>query len=261
LALCRRVLRADPETLPGISAVPSERRPLLGYGALVLEYIIKTMKPKNIVISALGVREGLLYELLDEDTRREDPLITAAAELSVLRSRSPRHGFELVDWTDHFMESFGLDEDDGDKRLRHAACHLADIGWRAHPDYRGEQGLNIIANAAFVGVDHPGRAFLAMAIYYRHEGLREETVSPSMKQLAPPRTIERARLLGAAMRVAYLVSASMPAILPRTALTVEKDRLILRLPEDLSDLAGERLGNRVRQMARLIGKEPTVEIV
>ena len=48
------------------------------------------------------------------------------------------------------MASSGLDETAEETRLRHAACLLADIGWRAHPDYRGEQSLNIIANAAFV---------------------------------------------------------------------------------------------------------------
>ena len=47
-----------------------------------------------------------------------------------------------------------------ERRLRHAACLLADIGWRTHPDYRGEQSLNIIANTAFFATDHPGRAFL-----------------------------------------------------------------------------------------------------
>ncbi len=261
LALCQRVRRVDPDTLPGISSVSSERRPLLAYGALVLEHIIKTMKPRNVVISALGVREGLLYELLDEDVRKEDPLIEAAAELGLLRSRSPRHGYELIDWTDAFIESAGVNEDDDDRRLRHAACHLADIGWRAHPDYRGEQGFNIIANAAFIGVDHPGRAYLALAIYFRHEGLRDEGISPRLKALASPRILERARLLGAAMRVAYLVSASMPGVLPRTGLAIEKERLVLRLPNSLQDLAGDRLANRVRQMARLIGKEPQVDIV
>jgi exopolyphosphatase/guanosine-5'-triphosphate,3'-diphosphate pyrophosphatase len=261
LALCQRVRRVDPNTLPGIASVSSERRPLLAYGALVLEHIIKTMKPRNVVVSALGVREGLLHELLDEDVRQEDPLIEAAAELSLLRSRSPRHGYELIGWTDAFIESAGVSEDENDRRLRHAACHLADIGWRAHPDYRGEQVFNIIANAAFIGVDHPGRAYLALAIYFRHEGLRDEGISPHLKALASPRILDRARLLGAAMRVAYLVSASMPGVLPRTSLVMEKDRLVLRLPKDLQDLAGDRLANRVRQMARVIGKEPQVEIV
>jgi exopolyphosphatase/guanosine-5'-triphosphate,3'-diphosphate pyrophosphatase len=260
LALCQSVLKKSGNALAGIDAVPAERRPLLGYGALVLQHIVKTMKPKNVVVSALGVREGLLYEMLSTEEQDEDPLIVAAAELSLLRSRSPRHGYDLIDWTDRLVESAKLEEDEEDRRLRHAACHLADISWRAHPDYRGAQALNIIANAAFIGTDHPGRAYLGLAIYYRHEGVRGDTASPSLKKIATPYMVERARFLGAAMRVAYLVSASVAGILPRTSLTVEKDKLVLRLPRDLGDLSGDRLSNRVRQFARVIGKAPVVEV-
>ena len=69
------------------------------------------------------------------------------------------------------MASSGIDETAEEKRLRHAACLLADIGWRAHPDYRGEQSLNVIAHAGFLGIDHPGRAYLALAIFFRHVGV------------------------------------------------------------------------------------------
>ena len=47
------------------------------------------------------------------------------------------------------MATSGLEETGEERRLRHAACLLADIGWRAHPDYRGEQSLNIIAHGGF----------------------------------------------------------------------------------------------------------------
>jgi len=43
-------------------------------------------------------------------------------------------------------------------------CLLSDIAWRAHPEYRGDQGLNMLAYGAFIGVGHPGRAYLALAI-------------------------------------------------------------------------------------------------
>src|SRR5690606_20325980 len=110
------------------------------------------------------------------------------------------------------------------------------------------------------GVDHPGRAYLALTNYYRYEGLREDGVGPVLKKLATPFIVERARFLGAALRVAYVVSASMPGILPRTSLTVEKKKLVLRLPADLADLAGDRLASRVRQLARVIGVEPVVKV-
>ena len=31
-----------------------------------------------------------------------------------------------------------------ERRLRHAACLLADIGWRAHPDYRAETCVDAV---------------------------------------------------------------------------------------------------------------------
>ena len=156
------VHRVNAETLSQIEVVADARRPLLAYAAVVLEHLIDIARPKDIVISALGVREGLLYSMLDADERRKDPLIAAAQELNVLRSRAPAHGEELIAWTDRFMASTGLDETAEERRLRHVACLLADIGWRAHPDYRGEQSLNIIANAAFVG-DRSSRPGLSRA--------------------------------------------------------------------------------------------------
>jgi exopolyphosphatase/guanosine-5'-triphosphate,3'-diphosphate pyrophosphatase len=241
-----------------IEIVAEARRPLLAYAAVVLEHIVRIGRPKQVVMSALGVREGLLYSLLSEKEKKRDPLLAAAQELNVLRSRSPRHGEELADWADRFMASTGIDETPEEKRLRHAACLLGDIGWRAHPDYRGEQSLNVIAHAAFVGVDHPGRAFLALAVYFRHVGLNDDELSPHVRELATTRMIDRARILGAAMRVAYLVSAAMPGVLPHAPLRVERGKLRLRLKGRYAPIEGERLFARLRQLARLIGREPVL---
>jgi len=254
----RLVHRVDPETLSRIEVVSDARRPLLAYGALVLEHLVRIAKPREVVVSALGVREGLLYSLLPGKERKKDALLTAAGELNQLRSRSPVHGEELVAWTDRFMATSGLDESADEKRLRHAACLLADIGWRAHPDYRGEQSLNIIAHAAFVGIDHASRAFLALAVFFRHVGLIDDELSPRLRELATTRMLDRARILGAAMRVGYLISAAMPGVLPRTPMQVEHGRLVLRLSGEHATLAGERLFNRLKQLARLIGREPVM---
>ncbi|GLK86394.1 Ppx/GppA phosphatase family protein [Ancylobacter defluvii] len=258
LEFVRLIRRVPIDTLSRIDTVSDVRQPLLGYGAVVLEHILRIGKPESVYISAQGVREGLLFEELDEAERKVDPLIAAAAELNELRSRSPRHGEELFAWTDQFMASSGIEESHEEKRLRHAACLLADIGWRAHPDYRGEQSLNLIAHASFIGLDHPGRAFLALAIYYRHMGLIDEDLSPRIRELVSTRLLDRARILGAAMRVGYILSAAMPGTLPVAPMTVDKGKLVLRLEDDLAPLAGERVTSRLRTLARLVGREPLV---
>jgi exopolyphosphatase/guanosine-5'-triphosphate,3'-diphosphate pyrophosphatase len=257
LEFSRLVHRVDTETLSKIEVVNAARRPLLAYAALVMENLVRTIKPKQVIISVLGVREGLLYSLLKPAERARDPLIQAAADLNVLRS--PHHGEELIDWTDRFMASSGLDETADERRLRHAACLLADIGWRAHPDYRGEQSMNIIAHGAFVAIDHPSRAYLALSVYFRHAGLSEEDLSPRLRELATTRMLDRARVLGASMRVAYIITAGQGGVLPKTPMKVRRGKLVLSLPGKYAPLGSDRLFNRLRQLARLVGREPVIE--
>ncbi len=251
------VERVNVETLVNIESVAPARRALLPYAAAVLRELIAHARPRQIVVSAHGVREGMIYERLDAATRRADPLLVAARDLNVLRSRAPAHGEDLCGWTDDFLLSSELDETNDDRRLRHAACLLADIGWRAHPDYRGEQSLNIIANASFVSIDHAGRAYLALAAAYRHIGL-DGDVSPQLRTLASARMLDRAHILGAAMRVAYILSAAMPGVLPLCPLVCRKGALQLSLPRAFGALGGDKLFGRLKQLARLIGREPEI---
>ncbi len=257
LEFARLVERIEVDALMEIESVSAARRPLLAYGAAVLEEIIRVATPKEIVVSALGVREGLLYSQLAPEVQAENPLIASAREFNRLRSRAPAHGEELFDWTSRLISSSHLDENDDDRRLRHAACLLSDISWRAHPDYRGTQAYDLVANAAFIGVDHPSRAFLALAAAYRHLS-NEDFVTPQSRSLVSARQLDRARILGAAMRVAYNISAAMPGVLPRAPMVCEKGQVILTLPAELAPLNSERLQSRIRQFARLIGGDPEI---
>jgi exopolyphosphatase/guanosine-5'-triphosphate,3'-diphosphate pyrophosphatase len=260
LDFLRLVEEADSKTLKDIESVSEARRPLLAYGAIVLEEIIRLGEPKEVATSAFGVREGVLFDKLDAQTRERDPLIAAASDLNLLRSRSPRHGEELCQWTEAFIRSLNLPETVYDTRMRRAACLLADIGWRAHPDYRGEQSLNLIAYGAFAGLDHPGRAYLALSIFFRHEGLSPDKVSSRIKTLAGPRLLERARLLAALMRVAYPVSVAMEGVLPQAPLLARGNQVVLQLPEHMEPLANERLSSRLRALGKLLNMEPVIEI-
>jgi exopolyphosphatase/guanosine-5'-triphosphate,3'-diphosphate pyrophosphatase len=260
LEFSKLVHRVDTETLSKIEVINAARRPLLPYAALVLEHLIRSMKPRQVIVSVLGVREGLLYELLNEKERASDPLISAAAELNTLRSRDPEHGQELIGWTDRFISSSGLEETAEEKRLRHTGCLLADIGWRAHPDYRGEQSLNLIAHGAFTAIDHPGRAYLALSVYFRHVGLHEEELSPRLRELATPNILDRARVLGAAMRVAYILTAGHGGVLPNTPMFVKRGKLTLHLPGKYAGLASDRLVGRLRQLGRLVGRDAAIEV-
>lgn len=253
------VERVDSEALVSVGVVSQQRRPSLAYGAVALEEIIRRGKPSRIVISIGGVREGLLFDRLDAATRAQDPLLEAARAYNLLRSRAPRHGEDMIHWTDAFFASSQLHETAEEKRLRHAACLFGDIGWRTSPDHRALLAMDLLANTPTMGVDHAGRAYLGMAVAYRHIGM-DEDVNPLIRGLATPRLMDRARIMGALQRVAYIISASSPGVLARVKLTCARGELLLTLPPDLADLAGERLAGRMKQLARLLGRKPALAI-
>ena len=249
LDFCRSLLTAKLDAADHIAVVSTKRRPLLPMGAAVLAELLEIGKPDKVIVSALGVREGMMFRQLSQAAQSSDPLLLACEELALTRARSPRHSVELIDWTSAIFTGFEMEESETERRLRSAACLLADIGWRAHPDYRGDQAIAIVANSAFIGIDHPGRGYLALALYYRYAGLSDGTDMPHIRELASSRLKARARLVGACFRVAYVISPGQAGVLPRTPITVEGERLVLTLPRDLAGLDGERLRRRLDQLA------------
>lgn len=237
--------------------ISKNRRTLLPYGAVAMAETLRVMKPARVVFSVLGVREGFLYSTLDDEERAKDPLLAAAEELALLNARSPEHARELAAWTGNVMPWFGVDETEEESRYRQAACLLADVSWRSHPDYRGIHSLNVIAQSSLAGVTHPGRAYIALSNYYRYEGLRDDGSTEALASIATPRLRELAKLLGGLLRVVYLFSAAMPGVVSGLRFdkaTSDDFDLDLVVAASLRNLGGERLEGRLQQLAKLTGK-------
>jgi exopolyphosphatase/guanosine-5'-triphosphate,3'-diphosphate pyrophosphatase len=260
LVFAQRLRRlAAANMLADIEVVADARRPLLTYAALVLEHIIRTAQPKTITFSTFGVREGLLFSMLPDAERNKDGLICAAQELNELLSRSARHAQELIAWTDRLVRVVHLRETEEDRRFRHAACLLSDIGWRAHPDHRGEQTLEIITNGNFGSISHQGRASVALSVFFRYAGLSEENQPPAIiQQQVTPAMLDRAKVLGAAFRVAHLISAARPGVLPATHFRSQGRKLMLVFEHQMVDLVADRVGSRFKQLARLVGRSGSI---
>jgi exopolyphosphatase/guanosine-5'-triphosphate,3'-diphosphate pyrophosphatase len=263
LDLCEQFRKAKkPLDLPGIAGVARARREVLPFGALVLERLLRRMQPRQIIFSVFGIREGLIYGLLTPYEQSRDPLLSFCEDYAALRSRSVKHAWELCRWTDQIFSDPALEETADERRLRHAACLLSDVGWRAHPDYRGEQSVNTIAHAGLGGVDHQGRIFLALSVYHRHEGSEDygEPLSERLRSLVNKRVQRRARIVGAAVRAAHMLSIGMAGVIDQTPLSYENGLLVLSIPPAYAALDGERLRRRFETLADLIGKKPEIRI-
>lgn len=246
----------SPSSLRDIREIPRSRVETLPFGALVLGRLLARGKARQVTMSVYGVREGLLYSRLPRRKMQSDALLSSCWDFARRYARSPEHELELCDWTDQLFGRNGLKENEHERRLRYAACLLADIGWRAHPDYRAERSLGMISQAAFVGIDHPGRVFLALTVFYRYEG---EDMGEGLSRLLDDGDIARAHLLSSIFRLAYILSAAMPGLLPKIGLRLNESRyLSLVLPRKLADLNGERVEKRLASLAMEIGRSPKI---
>jgi exopolyphosphatase/guanosine-5'-triphosphate,3'-diphosphate pyrophosphatase len=268
IAFCEDIRRARKlSSMKGIAKISRPRREVLPVGAMVLERLLKQLDPREVIFSVFGIREGLVYGLLSGAERRKDPLLAFCADYASLRSRSAEHAAELCTWTDALFQPPGPPESEDERRLRWAACLLSDISWRAHPDYRAEQSLILIAQSALAAIDHPGRVFLAFAIYFRHLGAArddeeeaKDRLSDRLRAIIPKRLYRRARIIGAAIRAAHMLSIGRPGIVDETPVVYEGKKLVLRLPRAHAALDGERLRRRFFTLAQLLEHDLEIRI-
>jgi len=250
----RRIIKGNLEDLRNIEMISKNRRQLLPYGAVVLSEIIHLLRPDNIVFSGSGVREGYLYASLPALIRSQDPLLAACDYMAILRARSADYAHELIEWSDRAFKVLGLKENEEERRLREATCYLSDIAWRINPDYRGQDAADQVAFGDYNGLDHQGRCFAALALFFRNQGLVDDAHAPSIIKLIDKQTRYRARVLAAVMRLSNLFCASSPGILPQLKWQQNNQEIILEIPDAYRALIAERLLGRLQNLAKLTGK-------
>ena len=90
--LCRVISGLSKKSLEKMRAVPKRRAEALPYGALVMEEIIDSFNLKEVVISAYGLREGVLHQS-GKPASEPDPLVEFARGTPARgRARTPGHG-------------------------------------------------------------------------------------------------------------------------------------------------------------------------
>ncbi|MCB9993951.1 MAG: Ppx/GppA family phosphatase [Hyphomicrobiaceae bacterium] len=241
--------------------IGSSRRGVLAYGAAAMAAVIELGQFNEVCFSALGVREGYLYNLLDDAQKVLNPLIEAVHLFNEIRSRAPALAEELCDFTSRFLSATRLRETEDERTLRRAACFLADIGWRGHPDYRGEQSVDLVAFSAMTGIDHAGRAFLADVLAVRYMGLKHESQATKLAKLVGDEGLKRARQLGAMLRVAFCASAAIPGILPSVQFEISEAGLSVLFPNDKCIFDAMKMDSRLKNVANLVDQTITYRMV
>jgi len=260
--LVRTLAQITPKSLKDVPAISASRSAQLPGAAAMLKAVTRRLGSSSIITSAYGLREGLLYQSLSPVAQAQDPLLTAAHEAAERSGRfsdgsDADTGEALLAFTDGLFAG----ERPAERRIRHAACLLADSAWRAHPDMRAEHGMDTALHGTWVGITSDERAMLAAVLWAVNGGAWPGGEGTRiLNRLASPQQLELARRWGLAMRLGQRLGGGAAGPLRAASLRQVGAALELSLARADAALYGEPVQRRHRALAQALGLEPRLRL-
>jgi len=253
--LVRVTAQMSKSSLKKVPAIPSSRAATLRHASALLAALVRQLSSSELVVSAHGLREGILFSQLGRDARSLDPLLVAAEAEGEAQGRFKGHGALIDRWIEPLFSS----DPESWARIRRAACLLGDVGWRANPDFRAERGLEIALHGNWVGINAFERAMLAQALYSNFGG--GAAIAPGLHAIAEETALARAVQWGLAIRLAQRLSGGVAPPLENARLALDDTGAIeLMLPHSHACLRGETVNRRLKHLGQAMGAEWNVRL-
>jgi exopolyphosphatase / guanosine-5'-triphosphate,3'-diphosphate pyrophosphatase len=256
IKLAEAIAGLSEKSVQGLQGIDKGRAESMPLAALVLGRVLTLSGCKEIVFSANGVREGVVHDRLPPRARAGDPLIEAITRMIGRSGRGVAVGDELRKWTDPLF----ADETPAAARMRHAACLLSDVGWSVHPDYRTAESVTSILHAPFVGIDHAGRAFVALTVGVRYGDEEAPDRIEQARSLLSADLQDGAERLGRALRLGHTICGGGAGVLSSMRLIVSNDTIKLTYPAKWSALIGEKVEKRFESLAKSFSKKAELSV-
>lgn len=237
--------------------VSAARMASLPDAAALLDVLLREIKPRAVIFSAWGLREGLLAgagagSMAGEG---EDPLLAGvSAFVASIDADLPRRAEAVARWTAPIhAPTASTDAGVATERLRLAATMLALASMLTEPNLRPELAANWALRKRWIGVSDEGRAMLALAVL-ANSG--RTAIPPDLLRLATPPRLREALAWGLATRLARRLTggATNPeAVLAHSALQLDANGVRLDYAGPISALVGEPVLKDLRLIAECLG--------
>jgi exopolyphosphatase/guanosine-5'-triphosphate,3'-diphosphate pyrophosphatase len=258
----RIISRQSKSSLDRIEGISRRRLETLPHAASVMEAVVETLDVQRVVMSAYGLREGLLYEGMPAALRAQNPLIEGCAALGARQGVNEDLAPALEAWLAPAFSTLEPVFGARDPVLLAAACRLADLGARLHPDHRADLLFEQVLRAPIAGMDHAERVFLACAAFARHTAAPVTPEADLVARLLSHDRYRRARALGSAMRLGCDLSGRSAELLSHARLEFKANSVLVQAEEDWAGmLLGEQTAKRTGVLADLLDRDPRLRPV
>ena len=252
----KELAAVDPATLrPGPEGMLPRRLATVPSGASALKALLKVAAPGEVLFPPSACARAYCSTDCPQRCGRRIPCTMPAVRSpggTAARWSMPRRS--LPGWAARRSRRLP-----GIGRCWPAAAFLSEIAWRQHPDLRAADAFARISRAPFVGIDHAGRVFLALAVATRYKSRLPVAASRTVNRLLPPAVRAEARALGLALRLAERLSIGEPAVLDGSQIAAEDGHLVLRLAPEHRPLASGKARTAADALARALGSKLSFE--
>ncbi|WP_158085607.1 Ppx/GppA phosphatase family protein [Henriciella aquimarina] len=249
----------DKEKASLVSSIVGRRYDTITHAALVLDEVFDMGGFKEIVISANGLRDGVLFDQRGKtlfrsmDAPAGDPLIDGI--VAYLRLDRFQHDFGETLY--RFIKPI-LPRSVTRERIFRAACLMADCGARFHPDHRADMAYYLVLRAPVGCLTHEDRALLAHTIgaRYTHKFRRPRDFT----RIGRESDEQLARIMGAAMRLGAIYSGRSSLLLQQIRLRTTKSKLVLEVREGCEDMISSTVEKRFNQLATFMDLDAQISV-
>ena len=255
LRLCAELSGADPATLADIAGINSSRAAGLPDAAAMLVPVLRSLSPERLVISAWGLREGVLFRDLPDQVRAADPLLAAAEHFTGSRGVSYNHAVRVAGWTSEAIR--GLTPGSGNERVRLAFTMLALAQQRLEPNMRLSHARDWALDKRWIGLSHRGKAMMAAAL---SAASGKPAIDEAHLDLATRDDLYAASAWGLAFRLCRRVGAGSRISIMTSRLSREGDTLTLWLGEERADLLSHHVQSDCDRLADWLGCTAAIRV-
>jgi exopolyphosphatase/guanosine-5'-triphosphate,3'-diphosphate pyrophosphatase len=244
--LTRLVDKLDPKFSTAAAPARLATSPV---AAMLLNLLVEELEPSKLIVSAFGIREGLLFSNLRARVRSIDPLLEEARDAGGGEHRFGQHGDLLDQWIAPLF-----DDTPPMQRLRLASCLLADVAWQANPNFRADRAIEMALHGNWVALNPAGRVIMAQALSSNFG--RESLPDQRLATLCKDGQLRRAHCWGAAMRLGQRLSGGVASVLERTKLEADERSITLRVAAGEEALIGDAVMRRLERLAEALERKP-----
>lgn len=215
--------------------------------AALLGQLVERIAPSRIVFSSWGLREGLVFERLDEEIKAQDPMIAGVAAFAANAQVPPEHADAVARW----IAPVCVDSP-RNGNLRLAATMLALTAMRTEPNMRAEEAMAWALRKRWVGLNARGRAMMAMTVF-ANSGLTE--VPAAFSRLASAQDLRDAIGWGLAIRLCRRLTGCAAQALELTSVSRSAGQIVLEMGAPVQALYSDSTAKDLRRLSDWLGLE------